>query len=753
MDFGVNMLAALVWPTLFWGGAAAMSVPIIIHILARRRFKRIRWAAMEFLLQAEQQNRRRVQLEDLILMLLRCLAVLLLALLVARPFLQPQGLAAMLGGSERTERIFVLDDSFSMGYEVGEGDVFERGKEAVTRLVKVLREQSPNDTVTLLRTSAMQTPVARSVFLNDEQTADLFERIEGLTVSESAMASRDVVGAVRKLLDEQADAINASVYVVSDFQRKDWIDAPGEGETATASPMAELAEWGGEDRDLSVVLVDVGESRASNVAVNGLRSLQSRFVAGVSGDVEVTLVNHAEQATDKLDLDVTIGAAGQPTVAVEAIEPAGETKSAIPVVFTQAGYDSVTVSTAADALPADDARTLVVEAVEAVRILIVNGEPSSDSYRDEVALLRTAIRPAGEVFSGNEVEVIDETQLDTADLSNFDVIYLTNVYRVSEPTAEVLSAFVGAGGGLAIFLGDQVDPDFYNDTLYRDGKGLLPLPLGERRTAPSTGTRFSAVDRLHPIVRVFGGRNNPFVGRIRFDQYFTSVMPDDEDAADGSFAPKAKIIARYDDGDAMPAIVERRFGEGRVIVVTSTVDQEWNDWARDASYVVTMLEMTQYLARGEGADSDLLVGDPVRFGLDPARFERDVLVRTPQYPAEQEVPVTAQAAEDGQGFELIWDETSRSGVYRFVLTGMTGEQTIRAVAVNLDPQESDLVKATQAELEERITELPFTYLDGVEAIGEVDEAARSELWRSVLVAAMVVLMGEQFLAWWFGRRS
>ncbi|MCB9865116.1 MAG: BatA domain-containing protein [Phycisphaerales bacterium] len=114
------MLAALLNPALFWGGAAAVSVPILIHLLARRRFRRIRWAAMAFLVDAEKRNRRRVRIEELILLALRCLAVFLIGLFIARPFMKATGIAAVLGGSERTERIFLLDDSFSMGY-VSEG--------------------------------------------------------------------------------------------------------------------------------------------------------------------------------------------------------------------------------------------------------------------------------------------------------------------------------------------------------------------------------------------------------------------------------------------------------------------------------------------------------------------------------------------------------------------------------------------------------------------------------------------------------
>ena len=68
-------------------GALAISVPIIIHLLNRRRFKEVDWAAMEFLLDAEQKNKKRVRLEHWILLLLRCLTMLLIGTLIARPFL------------------------------------------------------------------------------------------------------------------------------------------------------------------------------------------------------------------------------------------------------------------------------------------------------------------------------------------------------------------------------------------------------------------------------------------------------------------------------------------------------------------------------------------------------------------------------------------------------------------------------------------------------------------------------------------
>ena len=93
-----SILAALVSPSLFVGGAAAIAAPILIHLLARRRFKRIRWAAMEFLIHAERRNRRRIRMEEWILLALRCLAILAIALIVSRPFIRSGSFVSSLGG-------------------------------------------------------------------------------------------------------------------------------------------------------------------------------------------------------------------------------------------------------------------------------------------------------------------------------------------------------------------------------------------------------------------------------------------------------------------------------------------------------------------------------------------------------------------------------------------------------------------------------------------------------------------------------
>src|ERR1043165_5077692 len=82
---GSNAMFEAVLNPFAWWGLVAVSVPIIIHLINRLRYKKVQWAAMEFLLKAMQRHKRKLLMEQLILLLLRCLLILLIVLLIVRP--------------------------------------------------------------------------------------------------------------------------------------------------------------------------------------------------------------------------------------------------------------------------------------------------------------------------------------------------------------------------------------------------------------------------------------------------------------------------------------------------------------------------------------------------------------------------------------------------------------------------------------------------------------------------------------------
>jgi len=541
---------------------------------------------------------------------------------------------------------------------------------------------------------------------------------------------------------------------------------------------------------MRLVLVNVGDVDASNVAVTEVALASGQPVASASARLRVQVANHSDQAIDRLSLETSVGPSAQPVRTIDAIAAGQFAVTEIGIEFHRPGDEAITVAAPPDSLPIDNRRVLAIEVAPAVRILVVSGEPAVDAYADETHLLATALRPPGDVFSGNDVVVVDESSFDQARLSDYHVVVLANVYRVSEPQVEALERFVGAGGGVIVFAGDQVDPGLYNGALFRGGEGLLPARLTQVVHAPEGGVPLQIVDRLHPVFSGLGREGDPLgVSRIRFGEYFECVLPEvdplagegggEEPAAvpgKGADAggpdsrgtsgeleaaavgrPKAgrrgaaNVIAVFDDPARRPAVIERRFGRGHVVLIATSADKEWNNWADHPTYLPVMVELVSLVARSGGDEGGVLVGQPIEFDLDPTRFTSDALVRGPGFPADPEVSLSALASPEGAALTLRWEHTRQSGVYQFVLRTHQGAEVTRLAAVNVDARESDLRQALPEELRDAIG-VPFEYIAGLDALGGEDGAPRTELWPAFLVLAMGILMMEQGLAWWFGRR-
>ena len=133
-----------------------------------------------------------------------------------------------------------------------------------------------------------------------------------------------------------------------------------------------------------------------------------------------------------------------------------------------------------DRLPADSVAYFPARLVRGIPALIVDGDPSAEFGRAESFYLRRALAPPGPVPSGVAAEVVTESEFESLTLDKYQVIFLLNIYRLGDKTAENierLEKWVAAGGGLVIMPGDQIDEQFFNAQYWRDGGGLSPLQL------------------------------------------------------------------------------------------------------------------------------------------------------------------------------------------------------------------------------------------------------------------------------------
>ena len=218
----------MVFP-LFLFGTLLAGVPILIHLLNRRRFKVVPWAAMEFLLASQRKNYRRIRLEQIILMALRVLALLLLVLAFARPDFQSSALAGKLGISQRYV-ILIVDNSFSMGHADGGTTAFQRAVNAGQQVIQAL---APGDTVSLIAMAANPKMLIRVPSLEHSTARAELMRLE---LSESGTNVPAALRAAAGMLEEAPPA-NCEIMLVTDCQRgfhdsfrKSWVGVNGLGD-------------------------------------------------------------------------------------------------------------------------------------------------------------------------------------------------------------------------------------------------------------------------------------------------------------------------------------------------------------------------------------------------------------------------------------------------------------------------------------------------------------------------------------------
>ena len=246
-------------PGLVVPGAALALVPIIIHILSRLRHKRVRFAAMEFLLQSDQLNRRRLILEQLLLLLLRVMAVLLAALLLARLLLDPSHLL-MLAGST-VHHIVILDDSLSMRERVDDGTVFGRAVNTLEQMLSQGENRMRAARISVLLMSAPERPVIADRRLDGALLQETASRLRNLQCSYRAVSPVKALATARDLL--AADAGTAPrVHLVTDLRATDWMGRP-----------EVLRALGDLDAiDASVTLIRVTTASPENVAIQQIDS-------------------------------------------------------------------------------------------------------------------------------------------------------------------------------------------------------------------------------------------------------------------------------------------------------------------------------------------------------------------------------------------------------------------------------------------------------------------------------------------------
>ena len=708
-------------PALLWGLAAA-AIPLAIHLFYRRRPRSVPFPAIDFVMQARRETERRLKLRRVLLFVARTALLAAAALAIARPRLEAPEARAAVGPAGPAATAIVLDTSASMAYRLGGRTLLDRAREDA---LEVLSSLGPDEPATVVVCGGEAVPAA------DPPGFDRVALRRMVAEAEQGFAHSDltscVTAAVRALGDPAALATaRRRLVVATDLTASAWrLDAPAPVVPTPAGPQRP-----------EVSLLDAARGEPlGNRWVSSLVA-EPEPAAGSHGyRIGVAVNGEGVEAARDVPLTLRVGTGKDERTAVRSLlelPASGTTRKALAHDFAAGGPAVVTVALPTDALPEDDALSLVVDVPRDVKVLVVNGAPSAVRHRDAAYFLEAALAgPASPV----RPTVVDAEGFAKARLADFDVVMILDL-RAPGPKAAELSAFVENGGGLFVAMGDDVDPDRWD----AETRGLLPAPLHVVKTAAERGTpgaegkaaRLAEIDWDHPALRVFTGQAREGLESVRAWRYML-LKPG---AKDGG----ARVLARYDDGAT--ALVEARRGRGRVMLYASTLDPEWSDWTIRTSFLPAMQRIAAWLAGAldERRSAPGVVGAPRPLPL-PAGFSLAALVG-PDGRERREVAARGDAANPG--VPVVTPD--RPGLWQVKVRDLStgGERIDPALAFAAwpDPRESDTRRLEPSEL---------TAWFGGEALARVASDGKPAgsrqvpLWSWLLLLAVAAFLAEGLL--------
>ena len=718
------------------GGVLAFNVPLIIHLLSKSRYKQIDWGAMFLLEQVIRQNRRRIKLEQIIMLLVRCLIPVLLALAFAQPILSGW---RNLVGDQPGAAIVLLDSSYSMqartggsgggsGGDSGSGGGLSRYEIARDQAGQLLTGMPGGSEAGVARIGGGYRPVIGTLTPQRDRLAGKLGELEAdLPVADGHDALRRGVEQL-----STGDAAKRDVVLISDFQRASWSRDSG----AERQRLVELIE--SLPVKPALTLMPIGGDVGRNAAVMSV-SLSADAI-GVGQGFRIRAVVANTGMLDLTDLPVSLLADGLEVDRQRiTLEQGGSGDVIFGHKFTSAGGHSIEVRVGPDDLPADDVYRVAVNVLGELRVLLVSDESGRPFPQNETDFLEVALQPFAAVPNAPLADLVKTTvvhsdKLDAGALEQVRVVVLANVPRLNGRQVNQLRAFVEAGGGLLVFPGDRVDTQWYNRDFYDDGAGLLPAKL---TALAGVGLGFNSPARIrgqrheHPALEPW---NDPANGAIDTAELTNWYQLDP--------SRHAASIAELTVGS--PALVQQTLGQGVVILSAVPADADWGDLPTRPMFLPLIQRLVTYAATHATPPRNVEVGRPMLARLDTMPEDSQAVWIDPK---GQRI-VRSVRSEAGRLLTELPD-ADRPGFYR--LEHADGRTEL--FAANLPREESKLDRLSDEEIAELASSIGAQVVEDADAYKQQDELRRNgrPVWKLMWAAVLVLVFGELLLQQWFGK--
>ena len=696
-------------------GLLGIAVPIIIHLLYRKHRRQTDWAAMELLRKALVTRSGQVKIEDLLILVLRCLALALLALALMRITLDSNSAI----GEKRIGMVVAIDASYSMNH--GE---FSRFKSAVAKAEEILKQTAKEgDPVSIVLMSSRPEILLRSARYDPVQVETILKALNSAGPNSLNLETNI------ELLDELVAELKTpakEVFLITDSQEMDWAELP----PAALNSLENLQE------NANVFVIPAVTEGEDNLAIESLnytwgslrKSGEARFTALVR--------NTGRSSDESAILEFFIDDTRTKRVAVGSLA-AGESR---PIEFTTQFDKAGNVRLRAelvnnDGLADDNVRYAVAQIRPGIRVLLLEGDIENVvGNRSGGYYAKVALSPQ----DSDEEEGVIVNEIDPADfalekLKDYDVVVMNNVLTVSPSSAKRLKRFVSEGGGLIVFAGDRVEASDYNQSLGAAGEGILPAELGEVSSSETEeGWTMEAAKSDHLLARLTARYPEKLLDAIRITKQFEATPTEN-----------SEVLITSQSGN--PVLLSRSTGSGTVLLFTTSASKRWNNLPREPLYAILLQQAVTMLTSNPDR-LQLTVGNDASLLLTKREAGEFVDLLRPDTKEPEEIRVIQNGDQLAAPVSL-----TKRGIYE--IKAEEGKPGV-AIAANVNASESNVRIVESAALSNTLDSTGVQVLNREGSPSKAIKDARrgSELSQRLLLAALIVFILQSILARRFTNR-
>ncbi|MCS7229999.1 MAG: BatA and WFA domain-containing protein [Candidatus Kryptonium sp.] len=552
----------------------ASAIPVLIHLFNLRRLRTVEFSSVKFLKELQRSRIRSLKIKQIILLIIRVLAIVFLVLAFSRPVIKGYLFKPIIAGQARSSVILIIDNTLSMASTDENGSFINQAKSVAQGIADVLSE---SDEFALIRMSDLPIVATDGFIHNVSFFRKLIEETEFTYTHKKLYEAL----AVASELIEKAKNLNREIYIISDLQKSEF-----EFSLDTLNRKIKIPP------DVRVFLVNVGEFGGQNFSVDKIEIKNKIIFPGRTLGLDAIVSNHGQSDVSNYVASVFLNGrrVAQKSVNIKS----GESRLIDFNILTEdlSGFVEGFVEIEDDNFSFDNRRFFTFFIPTGIKLLLVGND-------EDLRFLKLALSTVQEIYRREFFKITQASfqSLGRFEFSNFDVVFLVKPTQIDRSVSDRLRNFVSDGGGVVIFMGGFAN--FQN--LNQNFNSVFKLP--EFEGIVKQKMFFSKVDLNHPI----------------FENVFTEA-PKKFDSPEVREYVKFKTnygftsIVEFSDGS--PFLIEKSEGSGRILIFTTEPTDRVSDLPYKGIFVPLVFQSVLYLTTPTGLKPEYAIGDTAEFRVD-----------------------------------------------------------------------------------------------------------------------------------------